>query len=122
MMNCSLRSPNRVTYESTITQPSSVCPGVQFTIRRMTLGRRMEMVRQVRECAKALEFHQAGTGLDDSLGAGLVACEIERIYLNWGLAGLQGLEIDGSPATTASLIESGPEPLCKEIAAAIKAE
>ena len=106
-------------YESTKTIPSNTFPGVLITIRRMTLGRRLEMIQQVKERAKKLEFHQAGDSLEDNLSSSLLAGEIERLYLDWGLHGVEGLEIDGAPATKESLFESGPEQLCKEIIEAV---
>lgn len=109
-------------YESTKMIQSAKCPGVRLTIRRMTLGRRLEMIRHVKERAKRLEFHQAGDSLEDVLSSSLLACEIERIYLEWGLIGVEGLEIDGAPATKESLYESGPEHLCKEVIEAVKSE
>ena len=109
-------------YESTKTIPSAVYPGVRITIRRMTLGRRLEMIRQVKERAKRLEFHQAGDSLEDVLSSSLLTCEIERIYFEWGLSNVEGLEIDGEPANKESLYESGPEQLCKEVIEAVKAE
>ena len=80
------------------------------------------MIQQVKERAKKLEFHQAGDSLEDILGSSLLTCEIERIYLEWGLIGVEGLEIDGAPATKESLFDCGPEPLCKEIIEAVKSE
>ncbi len=88
----------------------------------MTLGRRLEMIRQVKERAKRLEFHQAGNSLEDVLSSSLLTCEIERIYFEWGLSNVEGLEIDGEPANKESLYESGPEQLCKEVIEAVKAE
>jgi hypothetical protein len=54
--------------------------------------------------------------------AGVLAAEIDRVYLEWGLEEIQGLEIDGELATPASLIEKGPLDLAKEILARIKSE
>ena len=109
-------------HESTRTIESSVCAGVTFTISRMTLGRRLEMLRHVRDKVKKLEFHQAGDSLEDTLNGGLLTCEIEKIYLEWGLRGLDGLTIDGEPASKELLIEGGPERLTKEIIEAVKSE
>ncbi|MGH9622868.1 MAG: hypothetical protein ACRD4G_00845 [Bryobacteraceae bacterium] len=47
---------------------------------------------------------------------------VERLYLEWGLAEIEGLAIDGTSATPALLIEKGPEPLTREILASIQAE
>jgi hypothetical protein len=42
--------------------------------------------------------------------------------VKWGLAGIEGLEIDSKPATPESLIERGPEELVREVLAAIRRE
>ena len=109
-------------YTSTATIESESCPGVTFTVRRMTLGRRMEMMRQVRDRARKLEFHKAGDSLEDAMNGSLLVSEIEELYLDWGLIGIDGLEIDGLPASKERLIPDGPESLCKEIISAVKAE
>lgn len=109
-------------YESTVKHESKTHAGVSFTVRRMSLGRRMELARRIREMAARLEFLEAGQDPKDKVEAALAAAGVERVYLEWGLAEVQGLEIDGQPATPESLIEAGPEELCREIAAAVKAE
>ena len=43
----------------------------------------------------------------DKLEAAVLAAEIDRAYLEWGLIGVEGLEIDGVAATPATLIEDG---------------
>jgi hypothetical protein len=40
----------------------------------------------------------------------------------WGLRKIEGLTVDGEPATVESAIARGPESLCREMVAAIKAE
>ncbi len=109
-------------HESLKTIDSGTSPGVRFTVRRMTLGRRLDMVSKLKERTKQLEFHNAGDSTQDALSGSLLACEIDRIYLDWGLESIDGLLIDGAAATTASLFDSGPETLCKEIIGAIKSE
>jgi hypothetical protein len=47
---------------------------------------------------------------------------VERLYLLWGLVRIEGLTVDGEPATPESLAAAGPEALCREIAAKVKAE
>lgn len=46
--------------------------------------------------------------------------EVYPAYLRWGVASLEGLEIDGEPATVDSLLELGPPELVEEILAAIE--
>jgi hypothetical protein len=43
-------------------------------------------------------------------------------YLKWGLLSVEGLEVDGEPATVEALLERGPEDLCDEIVQSIQAE
>jgi len=109
-------------YQSFRVIESQVCPGVSLKIRRVSFGRRIELLRQVSELAAKSEFLQAGGDEREKLEAGLLASQVNRIYLHWGLAGVEGLTIDGEPATPAKLIEEGPEALCGEALKAIKAE
>jgi hypothetical protein len=44
------------------------------------------------------------------------------LYLTWGLVRVEGLEVDGATATPESLLDEGPEDLCREAITAIKAE
>ncbi|MFL6546033.1 MAG: hypothetical protein ACJ8LM_12750 [Candidatus Udaeobacter sp.] len=46
----------------------------------------------------------------------------KKLYLEWGLAQIDGLTIDGNPAGVELLISKGPELLCDEIVAKIRAE
>ena len=109
-------------FESTRTIQSEACAGVAFTIARMTFGRRVELMRRVRQLSGQLEFANAGHEIADRVEAGLVAATIDEAYLRWGLVALQGLDIDGRLADIEALISSGPEPLCREIVSAVKRE
>jgi len=109
-------------YETTRTINSETCIGVTFSVHRMSFGRRMELTRRVRELSHRLEFSQAGADLKDKIDAALLAAEIDRLYVEWGLVRIDGLELDDAPATPESLFESGPEQLCREAIAAVKAE
>ena len=110
-------------YESTVTLESAKCPGVQFTVRRMSFGRRLELTRKVKERLARLEFLSAGeSGGTDEAEAALLTGEIDREYGTWGLAGLEGLDIDGEEATPQTLMEKGPEPLVAEVLEAIYRE
>ena len=42
--------------------------------------------------------------------------------MEWGLLGIDGLTIDGEAADAASVIERGPEALCREIVHEIRRE
>lgn len=67
-----------------------------------------------------MEFLEAGRSFSERVEASLLVREIDRVYLEWGLADVQGLSIDGQPANVASLIDAGPESLCDEALEAIK--
>jgi hypothetical protein len=97
-------------------------PGVEFVIARMTFGRRIELMRHVRDLAARLEYFEAGRDAKNGMEASLLGAEIDRLYIRWGLEEIRGLEIDGAPATAESLIESGPEDLFLEALAAVMAE
>jgi hypothetical protein len=109
-------------YESERTIESAAAPGVRFTIARMSFGRRVELIRLIRDLAGRTEYLRAGDDSNEKLEAALLATEIERLYLTWGLLKVDGLTIDGQPATLESIVASGPEELCREMASAIRAE
>ncbi len=109
-------------YESCTTLASAARPSVSFTIRRMSLDRRAELTRRLQELFRKIEFLQAGTDPREGIEAALLATEVERAYLLWGLVEVRGLELDGQPATPETLAAAGPEDLCREIVAAIRTE
>jgi len=111
-----------VGYRSTKIVGSRRYPGVTLTIRRISFGRRIELLKQIRELTAKLEFLEAGQDPKEKLEASLLASELDRLYLLWGLERVDGLEIDGVSATPEALVESGPEDLCGEALRAIKAE
>jgi len=136
-------SDDAVRYESALRLVSASTPGVRFTIRKISFGRRTELLRRVRELTRKVEFLEAGQRLASGAGAhpvggtgtlifgealgeraeaALLGREADRVYLEWGLVSVEGLEIDGEAATLEGLIASGPEPLCVEILRAIQAE
>ena len=86
------------------------------------MARRIELARRIREIGRKIEFLEAGQDAREKLEAAFLAAEIDRVYLEWGLAEVQGLEIDGEPATPALLIEKGPMELSSEVLGRIKAE
>ena len=108
--------------ESTLAVESAACPGVVLTINRMSFGRRLELTRQVRELGRKLEFLEASTEFGEKAEAAILSSEIDCLYLRWGLVEIAGLSLDGVPATSETLIASGPEPLSLEILNAIKNE
>jgi hypothetical protein len=110
-----------VDHSSSVWFDSQCCAGVRYVVRRVSLGRRIDLARRLREIGRKLEFLQAG-GAGEQFEAAVVKNEIERVYLEWGLEGLEGLQIDGSEATPELLIERGPLDLAEEILGRIKAE
>ena len=109
-------------WESRRIVASEARPGVEFAVARMSFGRRIELMRQVRDLGAKLEYFEAGRDAKNDMEASLLGAEIDRLYVRWGLEEIRGLEIDGAPATTQSLIECGPEELFAEVLAAVKAE
>jgi hypothetical protein len=101
-------------YESYEVVPSELQDGVTYTVTRMSFGRRLELMRRVRDLAPKLECFRAGSTQQDKLEAGVLSAEIDLLYLEWGLSEISGLHIDGMPATPLSLARSGPEPLFHE--------
>ena len=109
-------------YESCVRIDSKVMPGVAFVVAKMSLLRRMELIRRIRELSLKCEFLNGGQPAEEKLQAALFSAEIDRIYVAWGLQELTGLEVDGVTATPDLLVNAGPEDLFREIVAAVKAE
>lgn len=101
---------------------STACPGVEFAIARISFGRRLELMKRIRDLAARAEFFEAGRDEKNRMEASLLGAEIDRIYVAWGLAGIRGLELDGENATVEGLIERGPEDLFREALEAVRAE
>jgi hypothetical protein len=110
--------------------------GVAFTLNRMTEGRRIKLrlaladatarlretlveIRRLKE-QETPEPKRAAELLDTVTA--IVEDEVTPAWVRWGLHAIEGLEIDGQPATVESLIESGPTALYAEIAAAVRRE
>ena len=51
-----------------------------------------------------------------------LGAQIDRLYVEWGVERILGIQIDGEPATPVSLIDSGPEDLFREALEAVRAE
>jgi len=86
------------------------------------MARRIELARKIREIGRKVEFLEAGQDPREKLEAMVLAAEIDRAYLEWGLEEIEGLTIDGEPATPVALIEKGPMELAQEILTRIKRE
>ena len=109
-------------YETATVVESRVVSGVNFTIAKVSFGRRVELMRRVRELARRLEFLEAGQEPGEKMDAAILRAEIDRLYVAWGVQAVSGLVLDGAIATPESLVESGPEELFQEALAAVRAE
>ena len=109
-------------YSSAAVVKSRVVPGVTFTIGKMSFGRRVELMRRVRELARRTEFLTASEDSGDKMDAALLHAEIERLYVTWGVKAVSGLAVDGIAAGAELLAESGPEELFREAVAAVRRE
>jgi hypothetical protein len=107
-------------YDSVVRLESKSMPGVMFEVNRISFGRRMELARRVREISQRVEFLEAGNEVREKIEANILNQEVETTYLRWGLVRIEGLTIDGEPATSDRLIEKGPEELAREIVKTIK--
>lgn len=108
-------------YESVVEIESNSVSGVRFTVARMSFGRRVELMKRVRELARRVECLEAG-GVGERMDAGVLRAEIDRLYVEWGLVGVSGLVVDGAEASASVLVERGPEELFREALAAVRRE
>jgi len=113
--------PEANTYASVVWHDSTVCEGVRYAVRRISLAQRIELTRRVRELTLRNEYLRGGT-TPDQLESALGELLARRLYVEWGLAAIEGLTIDGNAASSESLIEKGPEELTEEIANSILSE
>jgi hypothetical protein len=111
-----------MTYESTFSVQSSAIPGVTLTIRRVSVARRLDLLRKIRELTARVEFYNAGAQLNDKLESSIASAEIESVYVVWGVTAIDGLSIDGVDATPESLVERGPESLVREAATLVRSQ
>jgi hypothetical protein len=88
----------------------------------MSFGRRAELMRQVRELARKMEFLEAGQDPGQKMDAALLRVELDRLYVKWGLRAISGLELDGAVATPESLAQTGPEELFREAVVVVRAQ
>lgn len=124
MTNCTLHSDK--TWESRIWFDAEAMDRVRYQIVRVSFGRRIELARRIREIGRKMEYLQSGAALEngarETLEATVLAAEIDRAYLEWGLVSIEGLEIDGDAATPETLVDRGPVDLAIEILGRIKSE
>jgi hypothetical protein len=121
-MRSLLRSLRQSNYHSRVRHNSEAMPGVSYTIKRMSLGRRIELAEAIRDLAVELEFHQAGESARERVTSAALSARIEQVYLRWGLSGISGLLIDGEVPGPDLLYANGPEDLLREIVDQIRLE
>ncbi len=121
MMNFISRSPKTFDYASHVWHESSQYKGVRFATRQISLGGRIELTTKIQDLIFKNEFLRAGDALEQSQ-ASLADLLARKVYLEWGVSEVEGLNIDGSPATLQDLIDHGPEDLCEEMASTIRSE
>jgi hypothetical protein len=108
-----------VRFESVHWQASKELPEVTFAVREPSLQKRIELTRQLHELTLKNEFLAGGREMEQ-LELALAELLVQRVLIEWGLAAIEGLYIDGKPATPSQMIQAGPERLVAEIAAAIR--
>lgn len=108
-------------YESVTEIDSATAPGVRLRLARMSFGRRLDLMRRVRELARRVECFEAGD-VGQRMDSGVLRAEIDRLYVEWGLVGVSGLMVDGAEATIDVLVERGPEGLFREALDAVRRE
>lgn len=108
-------------YSSVVWRNSNIYKSVRYAVRKMSLAQRIEMAERIQELSSKHEFLKAGGTLEKA-EAHLADLLVRKLYLEWGLAVVEGLVIDGEKVSVELLIEKGPELLCDEIVASIRAE
>jgi hypothetical protein len=109
-------------WESRVWFDAEAVKGLRYEIVRVSFGRRIELARRIREIGRKMEYLEAGNDARETLEATVLTAEIDRAYLEWGLVSVEGLQIDGAPATPETLIDRGPVELAMEILGRIKSE
>jgi hypothetical protein len=112
-----LRRPTQ--FESVSWNESKTVAGVRFAVQEPSLSKRIELTRQLHELTLRNEFLAGGKEMQQ-MELALAELLVQKLLVEWGLAAIEGLDIDGKAATASSLIERGPESLAAEIAAAVK--
>lgn len=120
MTNCTSRSDKE--WQSRIWFDAEAVEGVRYEIARVSFGRRIELARRIREIGRKLEYLEASGDARETLEATVLAAEIDRAYLEWGLVSMEGLRIDGAEATPEAVVDRGPVELAMEILGRIKSE
>lgn len=109
-------------YENAVWHASRTRPGVRYQVLRMSLLRRHRLLLELKDLAAEQRFHAVQEGVASELAAAELRGRIDEKAIRAALVQIEGLSIGGEPATVESLLESGPEDLAYEIAAAIADE
>jgi len=110
-----------VSFETEFVTESQLHRGVKFRIGKISFARRLELMQSVRDLARRAEFLAAGREPADKMDSALMQAEIDRLYVTWGIKGVEGLTVDGATAGPEGLA-SGPEDLFREALAAVRKE
>jgi hypothetical protein len=105
-------------YESLLWLESEILPGVEFSLRKVSLAQRIELSSRVRELTLRNEFLRSGEP-KDQVEARIAELLVQKLYVQWAVVDLRGLRIDGQKATVELLLERGPESLVQEMVDAI---
>ena len=112
-----------MTYESMVTVEAKTTPDVRLTIRRMSFARRLELTAALKDLLGRIEFVAAGKQSPaQEAEAALLCGEVDREYVRWGVAAVEGLVLDGKRADVEDLLERGPEELVIEAVELVRRE
>lgn len=114
--------PSGLLYASETEHTSESHPGVRYVLHRCSLARRIALIERLAGHAARFEALRASERLDDRVQAEALRLRMDFEYLDWGLARVHGLLIDGEAPTVQTMFERGPESLVQEIVARIRAE
>lgn len=103
-------SPKSIDYSSIRWHESSTMPGVRFSIRRISLQQRMDLTRRIRELSVRDEFLRSGSP-SEQLNAAENELAVRKTLIDWGLANVARLSLDGEPATAKALLKRRPKNL-----------
>ncbi len=118
-MNCLSHWLKTTSYQSLLWLESECFPGVEFSLRKISLAQRIDLSARARELTLRNEFLKAGP-LADNLEAAMANALVEKLYVEWAVSDIRGLKIDGEPASVNLLLQRGPEALVHEMADAIR--
>lgn len=121
MMRFTSHSRKETKYASVIWHESKTVSGVRYATRQVSLQQRIELASRIREIVLRHEFLKAGDA-GDQLEVTLGELLVRKLYIEWGLQEIEGLAIDGEPATVESIVAKGPEALTDEIVTSIRGQ